>query len=214
MAPKMSKSGCASSSQDKKGYTIPDEVNQMMAGLVRDETMATIRNVDSFPDHKVDAEGNLIRSSTLMDKGKYKDEQKTYLSIYMEDKSYVAWVRTHINESSHPTMKKFRVCVAHMDKAKIDRINQEAEHQSPMLPKATQRSPPVKNKMENTEMTDWEVMTEDLGTNVDKDKWVIKAWEGMAIKTLDHNYMKRQRMIEKMARHPSGMNMMVNGLAE
>ena len=53
-------------------------------------------------------------------------------------------------------------------------------------------------------MTDWEVMTEDLGTNVDKDKWVIKAWEGMAIRTLDHNYMKRQRMIEKMARHPSG----------
>ena len=48
----------------------------MMAGLVRDETMATIRNVDSFPDHKVDAEGNPIRSSHTHGQGQVQGRAK------------------------------------------------------------------------------------------------------------------------------------------
>ena len=108
----------------------------MLETLKKEETEVNEKNVDNHPDNSMDVLGNPVSAKTIMACGKHKGME--FYKIYVDDKNYIKWVRTHINDKSASEMKKFRVFVEFTDVQKKDRLqNQHSDlQQTPITPRS------------------------------------------------------------------------------
>lgn len=214
----------ASSSQ---GAVVPAEIYRMLEEHQMKQITATPETVDDFPDNTDDLAGNPINPDQHMTVGKYKASSLTMWGVYKEDKGYVKWCRSHIDENSHAMMKQFKIFIAFVDKNKIDRINAERKYQTwqsqgPIRPnvKVQAKNKPPKNsetrgkamtraREEESEM-DWDHITS--ADEQDRKNRVKENWEYMTVRALDHEETANQRVLAKMANHPRAMEMISRGM--
>ena len=210
-----------------QGAAIPDEIYRMLAEHQTKLSTAAPETVDHFPDCADDLLGNPISPDQHMTVGKYKASSLTIWGIYKEDKGYVKWCRSHINEESHTMMKQFKIFIAFVDKNKMDRVNAEREYQArqsqgPICPnsKAQVKNKNQKDAMKRGKATtrvreeesemDWDHITS--ADEQDRQNRVKENWEYMTVRALNHEEMANQRIVAKMAQHPRAMEMISKGM--
>lgn len=118
-------------------------VNQMMTNLqqAQKQTLRPMdeRALDDFPDSPEDGMMSPVPPNTVLKEGKYA-KNKLFWTVertYLQDKSYVRWVRAHINQDSCLEMQRLRVYVHYRDnrkKIRMDEHKYRMEIQMPFSP--------------------------------------------------------------------------------
>ena len=128
--------------QKMRGYDMNSkkeyEIHQMLASLEARQGMPFQINLDGSPDMEMDGRQNPVKGEVYIADGKYgtkKKEPKSLAWIYTQDKSYVQWVRAHINQTSAPGMQQLRIYIHYRDQAKKMRMQKENMTQAPVPPK-------------------------------------------------------------------------------
>ena len=196
---------------------IPADVMQMLQESIKDQSTVNGQTVDKYPDHATDLKDNPVVHTSVLNIGKYKDSRKTVWQVYQEDKQYIAWIRSHINNKSHSEMKQFKIFISFVDKNKMDRINMEKSQQSatqmpvaPMLmtvPKDKKKSKKSKGKMPETE-TEWETIPMEGVISEE----ATRHWGRLAVRVIDHDEIRKQKMIRRASQQPQGIAMMAGNL--
>ena len=72
--------------------------------------------IDYEPDNEADSPRmiNVVRDHEYMTKGKW-GNKKTLAEIYREDKSYLQWVRRHVDGTSHQALRALKTYVEMRD---------------------------------------------------------------------------------------------------
>ena len=174
-----------------------NEIQQMMNNLVNADRMTpdklvTKKDLDQFPDERLDGVGCPVPGECLMKEGKYgkKGMTKTLEEVYMTDKSYINWVREHINAQSSLALQQLKIYVHHRDAKKKERILRQeplssqstlrpkmkaqimhAARNMPKVVKARKQPETEENEMEwCTENAEWEQIQDHQGQ-------MIEAWK-------------------------------------
>lgn len=126
--------------------------------------------VDQHPDREEDSPRHeQMSGSMLLMAGKYKGQNVTMRGAYCEDKGYLDWIRTHINEKSALPMRILKGYTEMRDQKKAVRLEREQtgldphakQKQMPRVP----RMPSRMMSMQNHEMetprssSSWSVMS-------------------------------------------------------
>lgn len=111
--------------------------------------------VDQYPDREEDSPRHeQMSGSMLLMAGKYKGQNVTMRGAYCEDKGYLDWIRTHINEKSALPMRILKGYTEMRDQKKAVRLEREQtdphakQKQMPRVP----RMPSRMMAMQNPEM--------------------------------------------------------------
>ena len=137
-----------------------DQIRQMLQGLETRQGSTLQINLDGSPDKEIDGRQNPIKGEMHIADGKYgtkKKESKSLAWIYTQDKSYVQWVRAHINLTSAPGMQQLRIYIHYRDQAKKLRVQKESMGQAPVTPQMcrTQRMKHHLDLSEEVTHMDW-----------------------------------------------------------
>eukprot|EP00435_Cladocopium_sp_Y103_P072919 s192_g41.t1 len=183
---------------------INEEIQQMLTSLQEDRQLgvATEKNLDVFPDQEEDQKENPVPGQTQLTEGKYKKKKSTMWEVYQQDKSYISWVRSHINPQSNKEMQKFKVFIAFVDQKKIQRINRAAvaPHKKDQV-KAVSKRGAVRTRSKEEEM-EWETVENVSG----KSQLIMDKWGDLAIKKTYVAWESKKAMIKHLACTPVGLN--------
>lgn len=110
----------------------------------RRHTKPNVVTLDQQLDNEADSPRltNVIRGHEYMTKGKW-GHKKTFAEIYREDKSYLQWVRRHVDGTSHHALRALKAYVEMRDHSKSERIQREQSGQYPITPIRPKSKAPV-----------------------------------------------------------------------
>jgi hypothetical protein len=150
--------------------------------------------VDSQPDAPEDFEENPIAPEAVMKVGQHKG--KTVAEVYRQDKDYLKWVRSHIDQKSTGDMQKLRVFIEFTDVRKRNRINQK---QMPVAPS--------KSKIRPRPSEEWEMDWQQVPGH-EKEKQILEKWERLTMRASEVEKKKKQQMVSRVAQHPNALAIM------
>ena len=84
-------------------------INELQAAEVNQEVTYVGTQIDQVPDISEDEGDCPISGEEMIQAGKFKGK-KTMSEAYTEDKTYINWVRAHINKTSAKEMIRLRLC--------------------------------------------------------------------------------------------------------
>ncbi|CAE7240458.1 RE1 [Symbiodinium sp. CCMP2592] len=180
------------------GY-VTKEILQMMEELSLEPVETDIATLDKQSDGSHDDADAPIPGNTPMTEGKYKTRKTTYASIYINDKDYVNWVRTHIGNKSSKVMRQFKVYVAFRDEGKAARIQETARQQMGKKEKPMRAGSPKRarehrsrgsmelDNLDEDSMEPWVAVDPEVTENA------LHGWKWFTVNVLasDKNQIKR-----------------------
>ena len=115
-------------------------VNQMMTSVqqAQKQTLRPMdeKALDDFPDSPEDGMMSPVPGNTVLKEGKYA-KNKLFWTVertYLQDKSYVRWVRAHINQDSCLEMQRLRIYTYHRDNKKKIRMEEGKYRMGAQMP--------------------------------------------------------------------------------
>jgi hypothetical protein len=141
--------------------------------------------LDTVIDLYEDGDGCPIPGTEMCRVGKYKNKM-TMWEVYSQDKSYLQWIRTHVDHKKSGTeMKRLRLYIEYMDTNKKERIKRErprgSTQQLPIRPraKASPRVPgttSIRRHREEGEWTEGRPSQNQMEWSAEED-WDQESWD-------------------------------------
>jgi hypothetical protein len=177
-------------------------INELQAAEVNQEVTYVGTQIDQVPDMSEDEGDCPISGEEMIQAGKFKGK-KTMSEAYTEDKTYINWVRAHINKTSAKEMIRLRLYVECHDENKMERMREMKEmrknnmSQMPKTPTRAAKTKMAAKKNRTREGDGWGEPENQF--SMDMEDWELDHEEIQETMT-PHEMKEAADNFEKMAR--------------
>ena len=181
-------------------------LNELKEAETHQEVTYVGTQIDQVPDLSEDEGDCPISGEELIQTGKYKGK-KTMCEVYMDDKSYINWVRQHINKASRKEMIRLRLYVECRDENKKERMKEMKDMKKNLMnqmPKTPMRAAKAKMGAKKSHLREGDGWGEpESQFSMDMEEWELEqeefqeAMSPQEMKEAADNFEKMARMLRR-----------------